>query len=234
MKSFKITALVIIIISIITACGSSDGKLSSQGNDSISATKQQKLEEENEKLRNQLAEKTAVEKKEKEAKKAEEQAKLQEASKKTRTAEMMKMLVPYLDEDKVLNEKTYNYIVDHYELFPALTTDSKIAAKAEVDDNITARHLFKNITPYLDKMVMISGYVLRIKEAETAMGTVADIQVIDENTNSIYGIYMNSTGDILDGDFVTMIGVPTGLSSMKNLGGGTTSFVILTVSTITK
>ncbi|GAF09457.1 hypothetical protein JCM16418_3598 [Paenibacillus pini JCM 16418] len=155
-------------------------------------------------------------------------------TKETNTADVMSMIVPNLLENAQIDAKTYQYINDHHKLFPAIDATSKKSAKALFDQNITSRHIFKNITPYLDKMVEFSGYVLEIQEEETDYGTMATIHITDENDNSIMGAYMNSTGDILDGDFVTMRGVPTLLYSFENVGGGITNALLLTVSTIQK
>lgn len=146
----------------------------------------------------------------------------------------MNMAVAYLTDGGEMDEKTYKYIVDHYELFPAVTAESKKNAASQVDASITSKHLFKNIKPYIDKMVEVNGYVVQIQEEEIEIGTVAEIHILDDNGNSIIGEYMNSTGDILDGDVVTMRGVPTIQYSFDNIGGGTTNAILLTVSTIKK
>ncbi|MNJ63892.1 hypothetical protein D3C77_598190 [compost metagenome] len=83
-------------------------------------------------------------------------------------------------------------------------------------------------------MIKVSGHVVQIQEGETEFGIAADIHIIDENGNSIVGVYRNSTGDILDDDYVTMRGVPTALYSFENVGGGITNAILLTVSTIQK
>lgn len=153
----------------------------------------------------------------------------------TRTAEMMAYIVPNIIEGGAIDEKTYKYIVDHPDLFPALTSASKKAARAEVDQSITSRHLFKNATPYLDKMVEVSGYVVEITEEQVDQNTtLAQVHILDDNDNSIVGVYVNSTGDILDGDYVTMRGVPTAQYYFDNVSGGTTNAILLTVSTLQK
>lgn len=158
-----------------------------------------------------------------------------QTTKETRTADMMSLIVQNMIEDGAIDPKTYNYIIEHNELFPATNAQSKKAAGAEVDSKITSRHLFKNITPYLDKMVEVSGYVVEVTEEEIAQGTtLAEIHIIDENDNSIVGIYASSTGDILDGDIVTMRGVPTAQYAFDNVSGGTTNAVLLTVSSVKK
>lgn len=152
----------------------------------------------------------------------------------TKTADAISNIIPNLVENEHLDEKTYQYIVEHHELFPAVTPATKNAAKAAVNSKITTRHLFKNITPYLNKMVKVSGEVVQVQEEETDIGTIANVHIMDDNGNSIIGIYMGSTGDILDGDRVTLRGVPSLSYSFQNVGGGTTLAIMLTVSTIQK
>lgn len=156
------------------------------------------------------------------------------SSAQTVTADMMTEIIPNVVENGAIDDSTYNYIVDNSNLFPATTAADKKLAKAEVDSTITSKHLFKNITPYLDTMVSFSGDIVQVQEQETAYGTVAMIHISDENNNSIVGVYKGSTGDILDGDHVTLRGVPTASYSFENIGGGTTDAILLTVSTIQK
>ncbi|MBT2764115.1 PsbP-related protein [Paenibacillus sp. ISL-20] len=150
-------------------------------------------------------------------------------------AEIMAYVIPIEIENGTLDELTYNYFVQHYELFPALTPKAQKKAKAEVDPNITSRHLNKNLSPYLDQMIEVSGYVVDIIEDEVEEGiTLAEIHIIDDNDNSITGFYAHSTGDILQDDYVTMRGVPATYYSFDNISGGTTNSIIIGVSTLEK
>ncbi|MGO4786671.1 hypothetical protein AB4124_04405 [Paenibacillus sp. 2KB_20] len=150
-------------------------------------------------------------------------------------AEIMAYVIPIEIEDGALDEVTYNYFVQHYELFPALTPKAQKKAKAEVDPNITSRHLNKNLSPYLNQMIEVSGYVVDIIEDEVEEGiTLAEIHIIDDNDNSIIGFYAHSTGDILQDDYVTMRGVPATFYSFENVSGGTTNSVLIGVSTLEK
>ncbi|WP_127593390.1 PsbP-related protein [Paenibacillus lautus] len=150
-------------------------------------------------------------------------------------AEIMAYIIPIEIEDGALDELTYNYFVEHYELFPALTPEAQKRAKAEVDPSITSRHLNKNLSPYLDQMVEVSGYVIDIIEEELDEGvTLTEIHIVDDNDNSIIGFYAHSTGDILQDDYVTMRGVPATFYSFDNVSGGTTNSVLIGVSTLEK
>ncbi|MCR8844394.1 hypothetical protein NQ117_11930 [Paenibacillus sp. SC116] len=197
-----------------------------------SANNTQSTEKEDEAAK-EAEEAIAKAKAEEEAKrKAEEEA--LEANKQTQVANAMTLIVPHLAPDKVLQQKTIDYLVANHQLFPAVTAETKEAAKNAVDKNITSRHLFKNVTPYLDKMFSVQGSVVQVTEEESDMGTIATVHIMDESGNSIVGIYFGSTGDILDGDQVRLRGVPTASYSFDNIGGGTTNAILLTVSTVQK
>lgn len=150
-------------------------------------------------------------------------------------AEMMAYIIPIDVENGTLDQKTYNYIVKNYTLFPAVTPETQKKAIAEVNPNIDSRHLFKNINPYLEQMIEVSGYVVEIMEEEIDEGlTVTEIHIIDDYDNSIFGYYAHTTGDILQDDYVTMRGVPATYYSFENISGGTTNSVLMGISTIEK
>ncbi|MGG4046583.1 MULTISPECIES: hypothetical protein [Paenibacillus] len=163
-----------------------------------------------------------------------EEAKAKVEAEKSKIATAMSLIVPNIAENQEMNDKTYDYIVKHSNLFPATSPEAKQAAKDAADPNVTSRHLFKNITPYLATMYSVSGYVVQINEEETDIGTVAQVHILDDNGNSLIGIYFGSTGDILEGDQIRMRGVPTASYSFPNVGGGTTNAILLTLSTIQK
>jgi hypothetical protein len=150
-------------------------------------------------------------------------------------ADVMSAFVPTITEnDGEMSETTYNYIAGHSDLFPAVTAESKNKAKSLVDASVTSRHISKSITPYLDKLVQVKGDVVEIEEENTEFGPIAIIHVRDENDNSYVGLYMGSTGDILENDHVLIRGVPTTLFSFPNVSGGSTNAIFLSVSTIQK
>ncbi|SEB28069.1 hypothetical protein [Paenibacillus sp. 276b] len=239
MKKLALFTMVFALVAVLSACG--DTKDSASQASQTDAKQQeveaenQKLKEEAEALKKELAEKEAAEesKAEVETVAAEANTEPQEQQSAV-TAEMMSVVVPNLVEGGSVDQKTYDYLVEHADLFPATSAETKKAATKEVDSKITSRHLFKNITPYIDKMVKVSGSVVQVQEEETDFGTVASIHIVDENGNSLIGYYNNSTGDILDGDDVTMRGVPTAVYSFDNISGGTTNSILLAVSTVQK
>ncbi|GAE04305.1 hypothetical protein JCM10914_345 [Paenibacillus sp. JCM 10914] len=148
-------------------------------------------------------------------------------------AEMMSHIVTEVVGDESIHEKTYNYILDHYELFPAVSEETYLASKQKVDSNVTSRQLLKNLNPYLNQMIEVSGVVIDITEEEIRQGIiVTEIHIVDDYDNSYVGFYAGATGDIYEEDFVTIRGVPTSLYYFDNISGGTTISILLGVSTI--
>ncbi|MFM9279324.1 hypothetical protein [Paenibacillus jiagnxiensis] len=150
-------------------------------------------------------------------------------------ADLLSQLVPWASNNQAeMNSVTYDYITKNVQWFPAKSVEDKKAARASADKSVTTRHIFKNITPYLDTMVKISGRVVQIGEDSSSGYTLAKIHILDDNGNSVIGIFLGSTGSILDGDTVTLTGVPTALYSFDNVGGGTTNAIFLSVATVQK
>lgn len=237
MRKLLSVLLVITLVGVISACGN-EIKESKETNANVESNevseKQQEIEKlkaEADKLKQELAEKEEAQKKEQEAIEAQQAA--EKEFQQVLPAEVMNNYSQYYSGN-VIDEKTYNYIVEHRDLFPAGTVELKKEAESLVDSSVSSKHIFKNITPYFESMIKVSGYVVQISEEETDIGTVAEIHIIDDNDNSMIGIYLGSTGDILDGDYVTMRGVPTTIYSFDNVGGGITNAVLLAASTIQK
>ncbi|WKL00851.1 hypothetical protein Q0F98_28545 [Paenibacillus amylolyticus] len=188
MKKVALFTMVFALVAVLTACGDKNDNSSQAGQ---TDTKQQEVEAENQKLKEEaealkkeLAEKEAAEQNKTEVETAVAETgteSQEETSKSAVTAEMMSLVVPNLVEGGSVNQKTYDYLVKHADLFPAVTAETKKAATKEVDSKITSKHLFKNITPYLDKMVKVTGTVVQVQEEETDFGTVASIHIMDES-----------------------------------------------------
>jgi TolA protein len=165
---------------------------------------------------------------------AEAKAKATADAEKIKIAAAMKLITPNIAENKKLDDLTYNFMVNNYKLFPAKTDEDKKAAAGKVDSNINTKLLNKNVAPYLDKMVKVSGSVVQVHEENTAIGTVATVHIFDSNGNSVMGVYFGSTGDLLDGDNATIIGVPVTTYSFSNVSGGTTNAILMSLSDVKK
>lgn len=166
---------------------------------------------------------------------AEEEARAkaeQERLAKSKNAMILQAFVPLLiDADTEMDDLTYNFIVDHSNLFPAKTGTDFQAAKELVDSDITYKHLDKNIKPYLDKMVKFTGTVISVEEADDdEIGTYSYLHIITDEFESITAIYLNTTGDLLQSDTASIIGVPVASYSFPNVSGGTTKSIFLAAS----
>ena len=225
LKKITLFTLVLALSAVLTACGGKTETGNSEQPPAQAPTQEAPAA--------QAVAETAAEEPVAEEPAAEEPAAPQ-AQGDTIAADLMNELNAALVDGETLDPKSYDYLVAHANLFPATTAEAKKEAARLVDKNVSSRHLFKNINPYLDTMVTVSGYVLEITEEESAYGTIAFIHIIDENDNSITGIYNNETGDILDGDDVTLRGVPISSFSFDNVGGGTTNAILLATSTVQK
>lgn len=147
-------------------------------------------------------------------------------------AEFIKNVTPSLTEEQsVMEQKSYDFIVKNHTFFPSKNS-SKLAKL--VDKKITTKHLNKNIDTYLEKFLTITGGVLQIEETETDLGITTIVHVVDEYGNSVMGVYPNNSGDILEDDVVTIIGVPIANYSFDNISGGTTMAQLVALASLTK
>lgn len=123
------------------------------------------------------------------------------------------LVIPTFAEGMEITDETRQFVVANYKLFPAGPEADVKAALSKVDTKIKYGHLEKNITPYLNKMVAAVGNVVNIEEAPSdgvGTGTIALVHIIDNEFNSYRMFIMKSTGDIIKGDRVKIVGVPVG------------------------
>ncbi|MBU8714102.1 hypothetical protein KM924_16440 [Brevibacillus parabrevis] len=194
---------------------------------------------EEDKTKKEAEEKAAAEAKAKEEAeaKAEAEAKKKADEVKSRNVDYAALAIPNFAEGLEIQESTRQFVVANYKLFPAGPEADIKTALSKVDEKIKYGHLEKNITPYLNKMVAVTGNVVNVEEAPSegvGTGTVALVHVIDNDFNSFRMFIMKSTGDILKGDKVKIVGVPVGQESFANVSGGTTRSIFLLGSHINK
>ncbi|WP_207952878.1 hypothetical protein [Paenibacillus agricola] len=226
---------------VVTASLPALNKEEAEAKKKVDAAEQAKKEEEK-KAKAEADAKTKAEaeakaKAEAEAKaiaKAEADAKAKAEADTKVTANAMKIITPKIATGQKMDDLTYNFIVQNHKWFPANTDEDKQAARAEVDSSINTKLLFKNAAPYLNKMAKITGHVVQVTEENTAIGILATVHIVDANQNSIVGILMGSTGDLLDGDQATIVGVPVSAYSFNNVGGGTTNAIFMALSEVKK
>lgn len=166
--------------------------------------------------------------------KADDDAKAKANADGEKAALIFKTITPNLAADRKMDDLTYAFIVDNNKWFPAKTDGDKQAARDKVDPAITTRNLFKNVMPYFEKMVKVTGSVVQVHEENTDYGTIATVHILDDFGNSVMGVYLGSTGDLLDRDRATIIGVPITPYSFSNVSGGTTNAILMALSEVKK
>ncbi|MFC8689291.1 hypothetical protein [Brevibacillus porteri] len=171
-------------------------------------------------------------------KKADEEAKKRaEEEVKYKNINYAAVAIPAIAEGVVIKDETIQFVVANYKLFPAGPEADVKAALAKVDNKIKYGLMEKNITPYINKMVAATGRVLNVEEAPSegvGTGTVSLVHMIDDSYNSYRMFIMKSTGDIIKGDNVRIVGVPISTESFSNISGGTTKSIFLLGSHINK
>ncbi|CAI6083987.1 hypothetical protein PAECIP112173_04140 [Paenibacillus sp. JJ-100] len=148
-------------------------------------------------------------------------------------ADFFNDLAPFLTSDEaVLEQASYDFFAKHTDLFPAETADLRKKVKGLVNKDVTTRHLNKNVSNYYTEFVSVSGQVIQVEEDNSLGGTFAMVLVEDDYGNYITAIYPASTGDLLDGDYATVIGAPIANYSFENVSGGFTNSTLIGASLI--
>ena len=125
-----------------------------------------------------------------------------------------------------MNASSASFLEAHTDLFPA----GKQASLANyIDKSVEYKHLNKNIEKYGDILFENNAmHVIDIHEEnvqdEVCLTTV---HVIDEGGNSFIVLYKGELPDIYKDDTVSVCGLPLGISSFENVGGGSTIAVVL-------
>lgn len=131
--------------------------------------------------------------------------------------------VPYFTEQTLeLDKISYEFINSNPDIFPAVTDEAINKVKKLADEEITSKHLNKNVTPYLNKIVSFAGDIIQIEEGTWEDGTTYSIILIEDmDFNAIYAIGYQKT-EFLEGDFVEFWGLPMGPYNYTNVDGGIT------------
>lgn len=150
------------------------------------------------------------------------------------TADVFKGLTSSItSESAVMEQVSYNFFAKHTDLFPASTAELRKKVKGLVDTKVTTRHLNKNLANYYENFVQIRGQVLQVEEDNSLGSTFSVVLLADEHGNYITAVYPATTGDLLDGDNATVIGVPIANYSFNNVGGGFTNSTLIGASLVT-
>jgi hypothetical protein len=139
-------------------------------------------------------------------------------------ANLAKDLIPeFTDKNLELDDKTFDFISNHSKLFPAKTPEDIQQVKNLTDTTIESKHLNKNVSPYLDKMVVFSGSVVNIEENKVGDESITLVHILDDDLQSYQILLFKPADNVFEDDQVKFWGVPVGPSSFDNVSGGTTN-----------
>lgn len=134
--------------------------------------------------------------------------------------------IPY-----TISPKAKTFLNDHPEVCAAKKVNS---IKKYVDASIEYKQVEKNQNKFGDKIMKTPEcYVIKVNESGEGNSTITEIQVCDADSNYYYVIY-NGSLDIYKEDTVQIYGVPVGMTSFENVGGGTTVSLIIAGSYVHK
>lgn len=123
-------------------------------------------------------------------------------------------------------EKSIEFIDSNEELFPVHFRDKLYLLKGMCED-IEFKHLAKNISPYLGRVMKISGTIANIEEFEFDGVLTTYIHLINKDYESFEVLYKGSI-DVFNQDYISVIGTPVAQNQFTNVSGGITeTFIII-------
>lgn len=143
-------------------------------------------------------------------------------------ADFFNEITPIITEQTAFMEQpSYDFFAQNSELFIPETPDVQNKVKKLVDPAVTPKHLNKNIANYFESFIQISGEVVSVEENNSLGATFSVVHIMDDNENNIVAVYPNSTGELLEGDYATVIGPPIANFSFANISGGYTNATLI-------
>lgn len=131
-----------------------------------------------------------------------------------------------------ISPKAQTFLNDHPEVCP---TKKIKKIKKYIDMSVEYKKVAKNQDNFGDKIMRISeAYVIKAQESKTNDGSIiTEIQVNDAKGNNYNIMYMDGI-DVYEDDTICIYGVPLGMTSFENVGGGTTISLVMAGSYIKK
>lgn len=123
-----------------------------------------------------------------------------------------------------LSEKAAGFLAEHDNLFPA---NSKIDDML-IDKSLDYRKIEKNASKHGDRLMELPiVQIAQIWEKDHNEEYITILNVTDENMQSYIVFYYGELADIYEDDFVSICGLPIGISTFENTLGGATNVVVL-------
>ena len=135
-----------------------------------------------------------------------------------------------------LNDKATAFMLAHEDQFPAMT-DDVVIDESLIDTAFDYREMLKNPAKFGDKLIsMPQLYIAQIFENELGDDDyLTSLNLVDENSQHYYVYYIgDSLTNILQGDVVSLIGLPLGTSYYDNVSGGQTNVIVIAGTKVTR
>ncbi|MFA9558154.1 hypothetical protein ACERII_12660 [Evansella sp. AB-rgal1] len=156
-------------------------------------------------------------------------------------ADIYSLLVPMIDEingnypGDSLSLDTYEFMLEHPDLFPASTGESIEKAAQLINIDIEYRHLTKSLNRYTSTMYWDTAIVIDIfEEYLPEIDDFITYLYVDSGTGEGYELLYIGTLDIFANDHIEFMGVPTIYSGFPNVSGGYTNVIVIAASHIEK
>lgn len=127
----------------------------------------------------------------------------------------------YSEDILSADPKSTEFIKSNYQYFPALSED-EIQKVKETSQPIDYKQLVKNPAPFNENILSFTGEVVQVFEENIAENIVlSELFIYSEEYDNSFTVFMyKDTGDIVEGDFVKVYGLVTGVYSVEVSTGG--------------
>ena len=120
------------------------------------------------------------------------------------------------DDNYTIDEKAVEFIINNPDLF--LTTDLTLY-EGKVDNNFEYKAYAKNQSLYGDKLIVVTGEILQIRE-KNEWGADHTFCIITDNDYNFYYVHMYGFADnVYEDDYVTMIALPLDYFTYESVAG---------------
>jgi hypothetical protein len=134
-----------------------------------------------------------------------------------------------LDPPVTVSDKTKQLVQEHPQWFPAKSGDTSYKSHLT---HVSSSLLHKNPTRYAGDLIRISGTVTQIRQYNDPTWALMIIEDEDGNIDTV--AYNGDTGNIVENDYVTVVGTPICEWDFQNLMNGYTPSVLFDGVSITK
>lgn len=142
--------------------------------------------------------------------------------------------IPRLPDGKAeMDIKTYDFIKSNKNLFPAKNDADLQKLNVLIDSSIEYKHLAKNIDPYLNKVMKITGQIVQIEELSEDSYTINYGLMVTDDYDYYQFVY-EGKADIFENDNVTCTGVPVATNTYESTDGGSNHSVIVVAGDMKK